>query len=152
MKRFFLSLTVTVSLLTAVFGLAVPAHSYASAFSSSNAKDQACSGISGSEQSGACTTPGRSVTDIIRTVINFLSAIIGAIAVIMMVVSGFKYVSSGGDAGKITSAKTTLIYAIVGLVIVALAQSIVQFVLTKATKTDTNQVDETNALVIDRRA
>lgn len=72
------------------------------------------------------------VNDIITDAINIFSIIVGIIAVIMIIVGGFKYITSGGDSGNITSAKNTIIYAVIGLVIVALAQFLVQFVLDKA--------------------
>jgi len=51
----------------------------------------------------------------------------------MIIIGGFKYVTSGGDSTKISSAKSTIFYALIGLVVVALAQVIVRLVLTKAT-------------------
>ena len=51
----------------------------------------------------------------------------------LIIYGGFKYISSGGDSGKVTEAKNTIIYAVIGLVVVALAQFIVQFVLNKVT-------------------
>jgi hypothetical protein len=69
------------------------------------------------------------VQDIVTDVINFFSVIVGIVAVVMIIWGGFKYITSGGDSGNITSAKNTIIYAIIGLVIVAFAQFIVQFVL-----------------------
>ncbi len=51
----------------------------------------------------------------------------------MIIVGGLKYITSGGDSGNITSAKNTILYAIVGLIVVALAQIIVRFVLQRAT-------------------
>ena len=71
------------------------------------------------------------VDDIITTIVNIFSAIVGIISVIMIIFGGFKYITSGGDSGNITSAKNTIVYAVIGLVIVALAQFIVQFVLTR---------------------
>lgn len=71
------------------------------------------------------------INDIITTVINIFSIIVGIVAVIMIIFGGFKYITSGGDSGNITSAKNTIIYAIIGLVVVALAQFVVQFVLDK---------------------
>ena len=62
-------------------------------------------------------------------VVNIFSIIVGIIAVIMIIYGGFKYITSGGDSGNVSGAKNTLIYAIVGLIIVALAQFIVRFVL-----------------------
>ena len=69
----------------------------------------------------------------ISRIINVLSVIVGIVAVVMIIIGGFKYITSGGDSGSITSAKHTIVYAIVGLIIVALAQVIVRFVLSKAT-------------------
>ena len=75
------------------------------------------------------------VNEIIRTVINIFSLIVGVVAVIMIIVGGLKYITSSGDSGNVTSAKNTILYAIIGLVIVALAQIIVRFVLQRATTT-----------------
>lgn len=67
-----------------------------------------------------------------KQVVNIFSVIVGIIAVIMIIFGGFKYITSGGDSGNVSGAKNTLIYAIVGLIIVALAQFIVHFVLKTA--------------------
>ncbi|MFA5004361.1 MAG: pilin [Candidatus Saccharimonadales bacterium] len=83
------------------------------------------------------TSNGPSLTNVVRTVINVLSTIIGVVAVIMIIVAGLRYVTSGGDSNGVSGAKNTLIYAIVGLVIVAMAQFIVQFVLQKTSNTPT---------------
>ena len=74
-----------------------------------------------------------SVNDIIAAAINIFSLVVGVIAVIMIIVGGVKYITSGGDAGNVTGAKNTILYAVVGLVIVALAQIIVRFVLDQVT-------------------
>ncbi len=73
------------------------------------------------------------INNIIHLVINTLSAVVGVVAVIMIVVGGFKYITSGGADTNVSSAKNTILYAIIGLVIVALAQFIVRFVLGKVT-------------------
>lgn len=82
-------------------------------------------------EQGECedSEPQNNINRLITSVVNIFSAIVGVIAVIMIVYGGFKYITSGGDSGKISSAQQTIIYAIVGLVIVALAQIIVRFVL-----------------------
>lgn len=72
---------------------------------------------------------------IITTIVNVFSLIVGVVAVIMIIVGGLKYITSGGDSGNVSGAKNTILYAIVGLIIVALAQFIVRFVLAKATQT-----------------
>ncbi len=54
--------------------------------------------------------------------------IIGALAVLMLIFGGFKYVISGGDSAKVTAAKNTILYAIVGVVVATLAYSAIDFV------------------------
>lgn len=92
--------------------------------SASSAKGQV---LYGAKQSG--TDCGGGVKNVISVVITTLSVVVGIVAVIMIIVSGFKYVTSSGDSGKISNAKTTLIYAIVGIVIAVLAQVIVNFAI-----------------------
>lgn len=99
-------------------------------------------------QQGTCTgaelkfetTPGTAcntfkeednVNEVVALVINIFSVVVGIIAVVMIVYGGFKFITSGGDSGKVTSARNTIIYAIIGLAIVALAQTIAKFVLEK---------------------
>lgn len=55
--------------------------------------------------------------------------VIGAISVIMLIWGGLRYILSGGDNKKITDAKNTILYAIIGLIIAFLAYAIVRFVL-----------------------
>lgn len=74
------------------------------------------------------------VNNILKLVINLFSLIVGFVSVVMIIVGGFKYITSGGEASNVSGAKNTIIYAIVGLVIVALAQFIVHFVLGKVTQ------------------
>ncbi|HSX30402.1 MAG TPA: hypothetical protein VLE99_00590 [Candidatus Saccharimonadales bacterium] len=88
----------------------------------------ACDAIS---NNNGCTSTGPSIDHIIKVVINIFSFVIGIIAIIMIMTSGFRYVTAGGDSNKLGAAKSTLIYAIVGLVIAGFAQIIVQFVLNK---------------------
>ena len=75
------------------------------------------------------------VNTIITTVINIFSLVVGVVSVIMIIIGGLKYITSGGDSGNVSGAKNTILYAIVGLVVVALAQIIVQFVLGKVAST-----------------
>jgi hypothetical protein len=77
------------------------------------------------------TLPGDRVNNIIHIVINIFSLIVGVVSVIMIIIGGLKYITSGGDSGNITGAKNTILYAIIGLVVVALAQVVVKFVLSK---------------------
>ena len=92
--------------------------------------DFSLSGGSSANCSGATSTS--SFEDLLKKIINIFSAIVGVIAVVMIIVGGLRYVISGGDSSHVSTAKTTIIYALVGLIIVALAQLIVHFVLTQA--------------------
>lgn len=77
------------------------------------------------------------LNDIITKIVNILSVIVGVVAVIMIVVGGFRYITSGGSSEKVTGAKNTILYALIGLIIVALAQVIVRFVLQKTATSST---------------
>ena len=67
---------------------------------------------------------------IFQTVTNVLLFIIGAISVIMLIIGGIRYVVSGGDSSAVTSAKNTILYAVVGIVVAILAYALVNFVIT----------------------
>lgn len=77
--------------------------------------------------------PEDAVNSIITTVINIFSLVVGVVSVIMIIIGGLKYITSGGDAGNVGGAKNTILYAIIGLVVVALSQVIVRFVLDRVT-------------------
>ncbi|MFO0781970.1 MAG: pilin [Candidatus Saccharimonadales bacterium] len=84
--------------------------------------------LQGVGQTGA-NCSGKGVEKTIKTIVNLLSFVVGAVAVIMIMVGGFRYITSGGGSEGVAAAKSTIIYALVGLVVVALAQVIVQIVL-----------------------
>ncbi|MCL1929546.1 pilin [Candidatus Saccharibacteria bacterium] len=65
----------------------------------------------------------------ITQVINVIMWVIGVISVIMLIYGGIQYAISAGDEKKVTSAKNTIIYAIVGLAIAILALVVVNFVI-----------------------
>lgn len=65
---------------------------------------------------------------IFNTVTNILLFLIGAISVVMLIIGGIRYVVSGGDQGAVTSAKNTILYAIIGIVVAFLAFAAVRFV------------------------
>ncbi|HEV2402939.1 MAG TPA: hypothetical protein VGS08_01940 [Candidatus Saccharimonadales bacterium] len=88
----------------------------------------------GGTSSVVCNTPASSnpvagPNGIIVKVTRIVAVFGGAIAVIMMIVGGIMYVLSAGDANKVNTAKDTILYAAVGLLIIALAQAIVVFVV-----------------------
>lgn len=74
------------------------------------------------------------VNKLVKNIINVFSIVVGIVAVIMILIGGFRFLTSGGDSGKVTSARNTILYAIVGLIVVAFAQLIVKFVLSSLVK------------------
>ncbi|HSX32475.1 MAG TPA: hypothetical protein VLF43_04375 [Candidatus Saccharimonadales bacterium] len=94
-------------------------------------KDQICAGVNVVSGGSGCTAGDAQVNKIVDAIINVFSIVVGITAVIMIMVGGFKFVTANGDAGAVASARKTIAYAIVGLVVVAMAQFIVQFVLNK---------------------
>lgn len=60
---------------------------------------------------------------------NTILYVVGIISVVMLIWGGLRYVISGGDSKKVTDAKNTIMYAIIGLIIAILAFAIVNFVI-----------------------
>ena len=131
MKRTFLVITTLLSIMGAtLFSTRGVVH--AGLFD--GAVDSACDGIAGTSSGGCGGQTASSearVTGIVSTVIKILSILVGVVSVIMIIIGGFKYVISSGDANNTKSAKDTILYALIGLVIAVLAQVIVAFVLNK---------------------
>lgn len=71
---------------------------------------------------------------IITKVANILALVVGVAAVIIIIVAGIQYMLSTGDATKVNNSKNTIIYAVVGLVVVVIARTIVVFVIGKIGK------------------
>ena len=85
---------------------------------------------------GANCAKGNKVADnlagqggIFQTIVNILLFLVGAVAVIMLIIGGLRYITSDGDSGRITQAKQTVLYAIIGLIVAILAYAIVNFVI-----------------------
>ncbi len=118
------------------FGMMVPVLAAGVVGAQANIQDNLCAGTElGAPGTGDCqssTATSGGVQEAITTVVNLLSWIVGIVSVIMIIVGGFRYITSGGASDKVTGAKNTIIYAVIGLVIVALAQFIVNFVIGQA--------------------
>ena len=99
---------------------------------SASIKEDVCKGatLAVTGPAGDCTTgvSDTKANNLIGKIVNYITIIVVIVAVIMIIIGGFKYITSGGDANKIGSAKNTVIYAIIGLAVVAFAQFIVKFV------------------------
>lgn len=68
-------------------------------------------------------------SSLLSIILNLVMSIAGAIAVIIIILAGFKYVTSQGESSKINQAKNSILYAAIGLTVDALAFVIVNFVL-----------------------
>jgi len=89
---------------------------------------QAC-GTTGSDSPICAEKNDTKVNEVIQTIVNTLLYVLGAIAVIMIVVGGIRYTTSNGDPSGVKGAKDTILYAVVGLVVAIMAYAIVNFVL-----------------------
>ena len=68
---------------------------------------------------------------LIKTVVNVLLWAVGILSVIMIIFSGFRYITSAGDASKTKSAQSTLTYSVVGLIVAIMAYAIVNMVVNR---------------------
>jgi cbb3-type cytochrome oxidase subunit 3 len=83
------------------------------------------------EGAGAAQGDGQQ-TDLvanIRTVTNTMLFAIGVVAVIMLIVGGFRYIFSAGNSTNVNAAKDTILYSVIGIVVALLAYAIIHFVL-----------------------
>lgn len=104
---------------------------------SATGTQQACTAlgdIDPDNDSRSCDPKSDNVVQrLVRLAVQLLSIVAGIIAVIMIIVAGLRYITSQGEAAQTASAKNALIYALVGIVVVAFAQVIVRFVLSSST-------------------
>ena len=123
-------LTFISSLTLAAQLLYVPVYA-ASDIGQSSAAKSACAGIQQIDSSQTCASSSgsSSIETVIKEIVNILSIALGGVAIVMIIVSGIRFATSGGSSNGVSGAKKTLIYAIVGLVIAALAQIIVRWVI-----------------------
>ncbi len=99
-----------------------------------DSKQDACNGLSQVSGSG-CGSGQDQLSKVLNGVVTIISYIAGIIAVIMIIIAGIKFTTSGGDSNAVSSAKTSLVYAIVGIAIAVLAQVLVHFVIGTAQNT-----------------
>lgn len=138
-KTMITKLKITLLTLVSLFMFAAPLAVPATVGAAPDIQSGLCGGANLDANDTSCDASTAGATDkinnIITVVINAFSLIVGIASVIMIIIGGLRYIISGGEAGNVTSAKNTILYAIIGLVVVALAQFIVKFVLAKVTQT-----------------
>jgi hypothetical protein len=120
------------SILAGTMAFALPTPHAAALFS--GAKSQACGGVKLSDSPSNCADKASSLNTIIGNAVNILSVIVGIVAVVMIIIGGMKFITSNGDASNIASARSTILYAVIGLTVAALAQVLVKYVLFKVTQ------------------
>ncbi len=91
---------------------------------------------------------------VFKQITNTILYIVGIVAVIMLIIGGIRYVVSGGDSKKVTDAKNTILYAIIGLIICFLAFAIVNFVIAAlpSSKSVEKQEQQTSLMLDDLAA
>mgnify|MGYP000905519408 CR=1 FL=1 len=88
-------------------------------------------GCSGTSSAEVCKAKDDSIATPVQTIISILFYVIGIVAVIMIIVGAIRYTISNGDASQIKSAKDTVLYSVIGLIVAMLAYAIVNFVTGK---------------------
>lgn len=128
-RRIFVRLAVMAGLLVGVFA-PLPVYAGTDPFAEVN-----CDGAASS--STVCATrsnksdPFTGPDGTLNKVANLFALIAGFAAVIFLVIGGIKYITSGGAADQISKAKQTIIYALVGLVVISASRAIIGFVIGK---------------------
>ena len=88
-------------------------------------KEKVCGALGGCEDSSFST--------VWVNIIELAAFVVGAVAVLMLVIGGLRYVLSAGDAQATQSAKNTILYALIGVVVAFIAWTVVNFVLNQVT-------------------
>lgn len=128
--RIVASTLIVMSVLSLGFGMS--ALVYADPFS--GGQSAACTGVGlGTNGCGTAASSASTISTTITDVIDVLTIVVGLASVIVLIICGFRLIVSGGDSQGVASAKNGILYAIIGLVVVALAQVIVHFVIGKVT-------------------
>ena len=98
-----------------------------------NATDFTLKGGIDSAQGEGVDKVNSSPESLVKQFVNIFLFAVGALSVIMLIWGGIRYTTSSGDSNKVTAAKNTVLYAIVGLVVSILAWAIVNMVIDKFT-------------------
>ena len=80
-------------------------------------------------QALGCSNSSTNLSIVIQNILNSVIAVSGLIAVIFIIIGGVQYMTSTGDSSKIEKAKKTILYAVIGLIICALAAAITNWTI-----------------------
>lgn len=114
-------MTTTLAVAMGVWGLVQPVGAAVDCSDYANASPEIQAAV------GCASGNEAAFPEALKNIINFVIGVGGLVAVIYIVIGGIGYMTSNGDAGKLAKAKNTILYALIGLVICALAFAIVNF-------------------------
>ena len=98
----------------------------------STSKSPSSQTICKSALSPSLTNPVTGVNGVLNKVSNFIAILAGIASVIIIFLAGFMFVTSGGNPEKIKKAKSTIIYTVIGIVIIVFAKIIIRYVIVNA--------------------
>ncbi len=93
-----------------------------------DAKDEVKKGTDMTNSGGSAK---QDLPDVITTIINVMLFIAGALAVIMIIYGGIRYITAHGDEKQVKVAKDTIVYSVVGLIIAIIAYALVTFIFNR---------------------
>lgn len=99
--------------------------------------EKACSGAKDADDSPVCknkdntNNPITGSNGIILKVTNLVSLVAGIAAVFVIIFSGIQFILSNGDSAKVGLAKDTILYSVIGLVVIVLARTIIVLVVNR---------------------
>ncbi len=131
MKKLFLSLAAAVLTVCGMAGIATmsPAAYAAPTYICPDGKPSSDGTFAGCYGGVNDDLAGRDLNTTLNIIINVIIGIVGFVAVVMMIMGGISFITSQGDSAKVTKARNTILYGVVGLVVALLAFAIVNFVL-----------------------
>ncbi|MBR6097258.1 hypothetical protein IKP94_00710 [Candidatus Saccharibacteria bacterium] len=89
--------------------------------------DEATEALMG--QTGAMTGGDVALETSISNILNGVYLAVGIVAVIVIIIGGVNYTMSQGDPSKVSKAKSTILYGVIGLIVTLMAFAITQFVI-----------------------
>lgn len=69
-------------------------------------------------------------TPYLQNIINTVLAVMGAVAALIIVIAGFRFITSQGNPSEVATARNAILYASIGLIVIVAAFAIVNFVVT----------------------
>lgn len=127
-KRHLLALLAVPALMLSVAAFSAPANAACNLDDTGSDNMTLCGGATSSHGSDQ-PTDLFGAGGIFQTVTNVLLFVIGAVSVVMLIIGGIRYTVSQGDSSAVTSAKNTILYSVVGLLVAILAFAAVNFVI-----------------------